>query len=338
MLNRYSLKNDPGSVLRSFGYTFIFNTLIAVLLTVVGFGEGFWSTFLVAQSIGLTIGCSVHAALFAFKPEKPWALHLTILTSVILGAIVGTALGGAITDIPIWITPEGLGLMWRVVFISLLFGLAASYLFTLNKIAQGERIQRLTAEKEAAETRLRLLQARIEPHFLFNTLSNILSLMESDSARAQIMMMDFIEYLRNSLSTTRESSIPLAREMETIEAYLRLFKVRMGERLRYRIDLPEELRNAVIAPMLLQPLVENALKHGLEPLVEGGEIVVSARAADGVLRLEVADTGGGLKNSRPGLGINNVRERLDSLYGDQGRLLFEENKPRGVIAIIEVPL
>jgi LytS/YehU family sensor histidine kinase len=126
--------------------------------------------------------------------------------------------------------------------------------------------------------------------------------------------------------------------MEMIQAYLSIFKVRMGDRLSYEIDLPKYLEAIAFPPMLIQPLVENAIKHGLEPRVDGGEIRISGRQKDGLLRLVVADTGSGFLQERDsGMGLSTIRQRLQSIYGNSGRLILEENQPHGLKAVIEVP-
>lgn len=196
----------------------------------------------------------------------------------------------------------------------------------------------LALAREERELQLRLLQAQIEPHFLFNTLSNVLGLLETDPDKGKSMLVDFIQYLRTSLSKIRGAATNLEQEVEIIRAYLNIYKVRMGDRLHYKIDIPAPLQDLPFPPMLLQPLVENAVKHGLESRIEGGEIVICAEAKDGILRLEVADTGPGLSEaSDAGLGLANIRERLHSLYGDSAKLILEPNRPHGLKAIIEVP-
>ena len=123
-----------------------------------------------------------------------------------------------------------------------------------------------------------------------------------------------------------------------VRAYLSIFKVRMGDRLHYKIDLPNNIKAISFPPMLIQPLVENAIKHGLEPKVDGGKILIRGIEKDGILRLEVVDTGGGFTEERDsGMGLSNIRERLQSLYGNSGRLILEENQPQGLKATIEVP-
>ena len=127
-------------------------------------------------------------------------------------------------------------------------------------------------------------------------------------------------------------------EIEMIRAYLNIYKVRMGDRLTYTVDLPEHLVKMPLPPMLLQPLVENAITHGLEPKIDGGEIHIQVAGNNGTLRLEVADTGLGFaSDNSSGMGISNIKERLKSLYGDNARLNLEENNPSGVKVTLEVP-
>jgi len=230
-------------------------------------------------------------------------------------------------------------------FLGVMFGSIITYFFSSREQiaesqaqAQEEKIKRLTSEKKAAEANLKLLQAQIEPHFLFNTLSNALSLLDTDPKKGKSMLVDFIQYLRASLSKIREQKATLGQEMEMIQAYLNIFKVRMGDRLHYKIDLPEKLKANTFPPMLIQPLVENAIKHGLEPKVDGGEIFISGEVKDGLFRLEVVDTGDGFKGDKNfGMGLSNIRERLQTLYGNSGRLILKENEPSGLKATIEVP-
>ena len=203
---------------------------------------------------------------------------------------------------------------------------------------QQERIMRLTSEKRAAETHLKFLQAQIEPHFLFNTLSTILSLLDTDAHSGKAMLIDFIRYLRISLSKTRKESSTIEEEITLITAYLNLYKVRMAERLEFEVQLPDDLKKHPIAPMSLQPLVENAIRHGLQNKCNGGKILISVQQTGGKIRLEIADTGNGFDTQRQGgTGLSNIRSRLKSIYGDAARLILEENQPSGLRAIIEVP-
>jgi LytS/YehU family sensor histidine kinase len=152
------------------------------------------------------------------------------------------------------------------------------------------------------------------------------------------MLMDLTRYLRASLSRTRDRTTTLDQELDLVRAYLDIHKVRMGERLRYTIEVPEALRNLSFPPMLVQPLVENALKHGLEPRVEGGDIVIKVEDyADGY-RLTVVDTGSGLSEEAiGGIGLANVKERLEALFNGKARLTLEENQPSGLKVTMEIP-
>lgn len=268
------------------------------------------------------------------------------MIAIIIGSMGGTLLGSIVAGKKIFIAIlHEYRFFIHIVLFGILFGAIISYFFiSRERIAateaqiQEERIKRLTSEKDAAEANLRLLQAQIEPHFLFNTLSNILSLIDTDLGKGKSMLVDLIHYLRTSLTKAREETATIGQEIEMIRAYLNIFAVRMEDRLRYRIEVPDTMRGLPFPPMLLQPLVENAVKHGIEPKIEGGEITIRAQKNGGILRVEVADTGTGFhEDSNMGFGLSNVRERLQSLYGDRGRLVFEENRPSGLKAVIEVP-
>jgi sensor histidine kinase YesM len=209
-------------------------------------------------------------------------------------------------------------------------------------LAAQQREQIAAAAQLLAEARLRALQAQIEPHFLYNTLANVLSLIDSQPAQARHMLERFIDYLRASLTASRAEHATVGAELDLAAAYLDVLAVRMGARLRYRIAAPDAVRAMRIAPMLLQPVVENAVMHGLEPKVDGGEIVLRALADGASLRIEVADTGAGpgAAPARPGggVGLANLRARLRSLYGAGAQLQLLENQPCGMTVRLLLPL
>jgi signal transduction histidine kinase len=195
-------------------------------------------------------------------------------------------------------------------------------------------------KRQLAEAQLKMMQAQVEPHFLFNTLASVDYLIETDPARASRMQKNLIQYLRAALPQMREGSTTLGKEIALCRAYLEILKVRMEDRLQFAITVPQGLASAQFPPMMLQSLVENAIKHGLEPKAEGGSLTISADVANGNLRVTVADTGLGFAAAaRPGTGVGlaNVRERLAALYGGRARISIEANTPTGTIATVEVP-
>jgi sensor histidine kinase YesM len=190
----------------------------------------------------------------------------------------------------------------------------------------------------ALEARLTVLQAQIEPHFLFNTLANVRRLCELDPARGRRMLGSLLDYLRAALPAMRRSATALTQEFELVRAYLTVLQHRMGERLRFKIELSEALTNASIPPLILPTLVENAIRHGLAPLREGGTITLSAAEQGGQIVITVADDGAGFQAaSGSGVGLANTRARLSALFGSAASLNLRSNEPRGVIAEVRLP-
>lgn len=319
----------------------LINTAIAVLLTAIKFGQGFQNNFIISQCIGFSIyGANVAVVPFFRMTKRPAAQVAIIVAAVLLGAFAGTVLGSlAVGMKPAALFGERLSFFTQIVLVGILFGLLVSYVFlSLERISE-ERLQRIESEKAAMEAELRLVQSQMEPHFLFNTLANVRSLIDSDPRRAGEMLETFVAFLRTSLRTGRERTVPLSQELDVVKSYLALFAMRMGERLRYMIDLPDALRGFPIPPLLVQPLVENAVKHGLEPSINGGEVMIAAERADGKIRIKVVDSGVGIRETAggSGIGLENVRRRLAIMYGERANLRMEERMPRGVIVTIEVP-
>jgi len=194
------------------------------------------------------------------------------------------------------------------------------------------------------EARMAAMQAQVEPHFLFNTLASIDHLIETDPARASAMQKNLIALLRASMPTMREANDggvrDLGRELAVIRPYLEILKVRMEERLTTEIAVPEGLLSAEFPPMMIQTLVENAIKHGLEPKAEGGHLRVAAEIVHGKLQVTVADTGlgfGKAATAGTGVGLANIRERLQLLFGPKATLTVAENQPSGTVVTITVP-
>jgi LytS/YehU family sensor histidine kinase len=183
------------------------------------------------------------------------------------------------------------------------------------------------------------MQAQIEPHFLFNTLANVQHLVGKDPALANQVLGSLIRYLRSAMPQMRDDTTTLARELELARAYLEIQRVRMGDRLRFNIDLDENVSSAVIPPMMLMTLVENAIKHGIDPVKTGGAIDIFATREGEQIVLRVRDSGNGIvPTSAPGVGLQNVRERLNALFGAAASLELREATPKGVEALLKIPL
>jgi LytS/YehU family sensor histidine kinase len=250
----------------------------------------------------------------------PW-----VIASVIVGYMAGVALVDLITQAPrtpIVIEPNLRALLLSVT-VAVVPAICITYFFYARSKMASLEARTQAALRSAAENQLKLLEAQLEPHMLFNTLANLRVLIGSDPLRAQGMLDHLIAYLRATLAASRTGSHPLASEFERISDYLQLMQIRMGTRLHIQLDLPASLADAPLPPLLLQPLVENAIKHGLEPKVRGGRVHVAAKRGSGTLTLSVRDTGVGL-DARPEhgarFGLQQVRERLATLYGAASHL------------------
>ncbi len=208
-----------------------------------------------------------------------------------------------------------------------------------TEVAESESLKR-----QVVEARMAAMQAQVEPHFLFNTLASIDHLIETDPPRASIMQKNLIALLRASMPTMREANAQgtrdLGKELAVIRPYLEILKVRMEERLQTDVRVSDGLLSAEFPPMMLQSLVENAIKHGLEPKAEGGQLTVSAEIVHGKLAVTVADTGLGFgvaATAGTGIGLSNIRERLALLYGGKASLTVAETAGGGTSVTITVP-
>ena len=202
-----------------------------------------------------------------------------------------------------------------------------------------QRAEKEQLERAAAEAHLQALQAQIEPHFLFNTLASIDQLILTDPPRASRMQQSLIRYLRSAMPQMRSGVRPtLRQQVELSRAFLEIMAVRMDERLQTAIDVPEGLKSAVFPAMMLQTLVENAIRHGLEPKAEGGRLEIGAEIVDGQLAVHVRDTGMGFApNSPGGVGLANIRERLKVMYPGRAELVISVPADGGTVATIKVP-
>jgi sensor histidine kinase YesM len=331
----------------------LFNTAIAVLVSVLSPQLGFSTCLLLSQCIGLSVALVNAPVVPRIAPGwRRWlALGVTLPASVLLGIVVAYALLGR----PFAITP----MFWRSAVVGMMFAVIGSIVFILAERIHdldAEVRQRRLAEAERArrelEAHLKLLQAQIEPHFLFNSLANVASLIETDAARARQLLDRLNDWLRVALARARGERASLGDELALLENWLEILALRFGPRLAWHIEASAEARACDLPPMLLQPLLENAVKHGIEPKVGGGRVDLIARVEGGRLRIEVRDDGAGLgtgvlpsppgggaggEGSQTGTGLANVRARLAALYGDAGHLALVENPNGGVTASLELP-
>ena len=288
---------------------------------------------------------ALHRWLLA-PPPHYWATNWRVLGYMLVAATLGYALGTAIGDAyagrstwdMVTQAPNRLFGIW-------VSGMVISGFFVLG-FYQRARAEDL--KRQATEARLKLLETQLEPHMLFNTLANLRVLIQTDPPRAVQMLDRLNDYLRATLRGSRtdaqSGTHTLADETARLRDYLELMAVRMGPRLAYDFNVPENLLTHPVPPLLLQPLVENAIRHGLEPNVDGGRIDVRARSEGEVLRLEIADTGVGMSLSaeRPGtdggFGLAQVRERLASLPGSAGSVQVSSRPGQGTTVRLTLPL
>ena len=347
---------------RSLIYTAIWNLMIGSVFalfalvfdpprspTLVAFGRLAWSIFVLSNCIGFLIHFELMIGGWLFPTIDRQGLAVRALyytVGPIFGVLGGWWLGAQILSIPAAVfTPSTMLSMAAISVV--LSGVMLAIFIPRERAAQAqaafqrERARVAAAEREAVLARLKLLEAQVEPHFLYNTLANAVSLVDGDPAAAKRMLERLIELLR-AAAASGDTAVTLGRQAELVGAYLDILALRMGSRLTWSIDVPSELASLPIAPMLLQPLVENAVKHGLEPNVEGGRVDVAARRTGSTLELIVADTGLGFRTTRDtestGLGLPNLQARLAALYGDAATLAIEDNPPSGARVTVRVPL
>ena len=305
--------------------------------------KSIFDSLITANASGLTIWAVTMLLRVPLHGRMPaWTLVIAIPAGFFGGSKIATLFGASDFAMSLVRHPA---VMARVILSQLMIAVVITAFFLYFSHSQSvkrdlERERRRAAEALQAETlaRLSLLQAQIEPHFLFNTLANIHSLIKENPDAASLVLEQLNAYLRTSLRRTRQPTSTVGDELELVEILLAIAAARLGSRLAYTISAPAELRDAPLPPLLLQPLVENAVRHGIEPAVSGGQIRIEVARTNDSLELTVNDTGVGLNADAPkGVGLANIRARLESLYGTRGRLEFYAGVPRGVIAKLIVP-
>lgn len=328
---------------RDFAINIVLMFLLAGLLYILAGNFMIQLRYSLAISISTMSACHVIMALRGTRRLDWKTLGGAMVTGMLPGIFIGIWLNG---HTPYEIQTQCSSGLLSVLTISLICTLSFSYFFHSRQVIaetaaalRQQELERVTAEKQLAEANLRVLQAQIEPHFLFNTLSNILSLISTNPDKAERMLGNFTGYLRASLQQTRAERIELQDEMATVRAFLEIMAVRMEKRLTYLIDVPAELYTLMIPPLLLQPLVENAVEHGIDPLPEGGTITVRAKRDGNMLALEVSDSGDGIKTSNSmGVGMANIRERLKLLYHGEAGFQVKVAVPHGTTVHLTIPI
>jgi signal transduction histidine kinase len=330
-----------------------------------------WEWFFVVAILGGALEMSFLVAYFASgraaRKQSPLQRGLWGAAGGIIGAVsvqIGAQIGSGQFTFDSIFTTFTRKEVWAVLIIAMVAAAIVTVFYVLIAKLQARQsdleLQKAYADadrerlaKRNTEAELKLMQAQVEPHFLYNTLANLRYLAESGSPRALEMVDHLIEYLRLSLPGFRNDSTTLRNELDLARAYLAIMQIRMGSKLKSRIDVDNHLLNVQLPPLMLLTLIENAVKHGVGCAPAGGEIVVSARAVADYIELKVADTGAGFaqaemaNNRRPsqhglhvGIGLTNIRERLDAIYGGGiggAQLTLVANEPAGVIAKIIIP-
>jgi sensor histidine kinase YesM len=350
-------------------WTFVFCVQVALVLTgfawvfTDGRGGGV-NDFLNNLQVSLCVGFSIH---FGFSSARRVMKYIGIdplkfkdstraiyFTSIpIAGVCIGVALFfilkgynpiNAASNNPRFVI-SALGISIFISLFLFVVWLQREQKLRLQAAAERSDAQAQTLKRQNIEAELRTLQAQIEPHFLFNTLANVLSLIDYDAPQAKRMLESFIEYLRASLDSNRRTQATVGDELQVVERYLQLLQIRMGERLRYAITADEAVKALPLAPLMLQPLVENAVKYGIEPNVEGGAVIITVRMQGEQLVLTVLDSGAGLaapSTARKGNGmaLKNIRERLMAQYGDTAFFSLESVDTEGhtgTLATLSLP-
>jgi signal transduction histidine kinase len=333
------------SPLRRLFFVSLFSVIISVVLWAIGHHASLEIQLVYSFGTGVSIWFLTDIVRHWFFPStgptwsRSWKVWAFIAGSIALGFVTGMLIGdwyaGWSTLDLLQFAPQKLaGLVVMCVAISSTF---VVFFYQQNRLQ--------VAEQQATESKLQLLQSQLEPHMLFNTLANLRALIDVDAARAQDMLDRLIDYLRATLGASRVTTHALSLEFDRLDDYLALMQIRMGSRLTYQLDLPDSLKATPCPALLLQPVVENAVLHGLEPSQKGGQIAVAASIEERQLVLTVTDTGLGFdktedhtsSESNSGFGLTQLRERLSTLYGLKANIDISANMPVGTTVTIHIP-
>ncbi len=343
------LKKNP---VRSYALSALIWVLATLLFKLWLGGKGDWfESAVLALILVVSVAIGLMSAWFGHARHRPsMKLFIIFVGLAVVGGIVGAVIGYSVKhgfSTPTWGAVEGM--VGKVLLGGLIAGViyAAAALaimqFRRNQLVRRNSELEASAQKERlarqlTDAKLRLLQAQVEPHFLFNTLASVQQLAEDRAPEAAALTSQLITFLRSGLAGFRDETTTLKREFKMVDAYLNIMKTRMDTRLSVELVLPSELESVSLPSAMLISLVENAIKHGLEPHPPGGRITVAASTAGNKLTLRVTDTGRGLILApSPGLGLCNIRERLHAIYGDAATLTTAHNAPNGFVATLSLP-
>jgi sensor histidine kinase YesM len=341
------------SLLRSLAKGFNFHWRTVLLLAAINTGiaavlwvddsRPFWQPLLTVQLYGFSIAYCVNAASPWAKPHPIPRLMLAVALGTLIGLTLTIVVKGYSLD---YVAGHLSSFAWHL-FTGFVNGLFVSLFFYVKfresqatQALHKAEVERHLLSKQAIEAELKLMQAQVEPHFLFNTLASVQYLTETDPPEANRLLGHLIEYLRAALPQLRASSASLGKEAGLSAAYLNILRMRMGSRLGFTVDIPGELATHPFPPNLLISLVENSIKHGIEPCAHGGTVTIRARREGPSLMVSVEDTGRGLDASSRGgngVGLANVRDRLAALYGTNGRFTLHPGDNGGARATLAIP-
>jgi sensor histidine kinase YesM len=317
-------------------------------------GLGWVATVCLANLIGLSLIVAVFSSWYNYRQmiDRRWRLLRQVLLYGAGSALAAAAVRIWVMGQPAEVVLHGLPKYVGAVMLGGLVALLPQMVVSLLRYRQYElltaQLQREAENdklaRELAESQLRLLRAQIEPHFLFNTLGAVQQLAQHGAPRAAELTANLIDFLRSSMRDMRSEQVSLAAEFGLVESYLKVMQVRLGARLHFDLRLPRALEPVEVPSMILLTLVENAIKHGIEPALRGGEITVSAEAVDGAVRIRVRDSGVGMSTlpaldpcaDGGGTGLDNVRRRLRLACGETAALTLRDGDP-GLVADVTIP-
>jgi signal transduction histidine kinase len=345
-----SMLRAGGSAFRLYLFALVYALAGASGLLVVAlqYRDFIWVADIVFYSLmsaAVLLACA-HALARVFGRRLPaaWGLGIAVFVGCLISQVAEMWIFEQVLDM----APHPMKSYWHRLGMMrgplLWWGLGAAAWYAIKRAeAHAAEVSRAEIDHDqlrasSAQARLQALQAQVEPHFLFNTLAHVKWLYRRDGERGRRMLERLIAYLQAALPQVRQATTTLEQELQLATAYLDIQQIRIGGRLAFTIEVPQEIASVRFPPLMLLTLVENSIKHGIAPQTDGGTIAIRARVDGHKLRIEVRDTGAGLREAKgTGMGLANVRARLAALFGAGARLVIEPNLPRGVVAAIEIP-